>query len=67
MPDLDLIADEPAAPVVEDDGNRRIAALLLVALVVVAFVAMAAGQALAHEPGCGEPSASHAEPVVRLF
>jgi hypothetical protein len=67
MPGLDLIKDETAVPVAEDDRNRPIAALLLVALMVVAFVAIAAGQALAHEPGCGEPSASRAEPVVRLF
>ena len=42
--------------------NRRIAALLLVAILVVTFVAIAAGQAFAAQGGCGEPG--HGDAVI---
>ena len=47
---------------VADDPNRRIAALLLVAILVVTFVAIAAGQAFAAQGGCGEPG--HGDAVI---
>ena len=53
MSDPDLLPDETDVVVV--DANRRIAALLLVAILVVTFVAIAAGQAFAAQGGCGEP------------
>jgi|KBSMisStaDraftv2_1062788.scaffolds.fasta_scaffold134594_2 hypothetical protein len=52
MPDLEPQATDTDVP---DDPNRRIAALLLVAILVVTFVALAAGQAFAAQGGCGEP------------
>ena len=59
MPDPDPQATDTDVP---DDPNRRIAALLLVAILVVTFVAIAAGQAFAAQGGCGEPG--HGDAVI---
>jgi len=56
MPEPEMLPDEPdAAAAIADDDNGRIAALLLVAILVVTFVAIAAGQAFAAQGACGEP------------
>jgi hypothetical protein len=44
--------------------SRRIAAGLLVAIVVATIVMIAAGQAFAADEGCGEPGSGHAERPV---
>ena len=59
MPDPDPQATDTDVP---DDPNRRIAALLLVAILVVTFIAIAAGQAFAAQGGCGEPG--HGDAVI---
>jgi hypothetical protein len=66
MPDLEVLPEDPArTDAAGDDRNGRIAALLLVALVVVAFAAMAAGQAFASQGGCGGPGHGEALFTVR--
>jgi hypothetical protein len=59
MPNPDPQATDTDVP---DDSNRRIAALLLVAILVVTFIAIAAGQAFAAPGGCGEPG--HGDAVI---
>ena len=61
MAELDPLPDEP---VIATD-NRRVAAGMLVALIVGALLLVAAGQAFAHEEGCGEPS-GQAQPIARV-
>jgi hypothetical protein len=65
LPDDDHLAAVEAAP--EDEiarGNGRIAAGLLAALILGALLLIAAGQALGHQEGCGEPGSGNAQPIA---
>ena len=63
MPEPELLPDQTDADaVVANDDNGRIAAVLLVVILVVTFVAIAAGQAFAAQRGCGEPG--HGDAVI---
>ena len=62
-----LPMSDPRPPATDTDvadeaANRWIAAVLLVAILVVTFVAIAAGQAFAAQGGCGEPG--HGDAVI---
>jgi hypothetical protein len=72
MPDLEpqpedaaiAAADAVAADPRITAENRRIAAVVLAALVGATVVALVAGQAFADRGGCGEPGSGNVAPVV---